>query len=143
MKNNLLVKLLAKSFEEFGQFSTDFNEHVQTDLYQSHLVVTITFEIQNLLNNTQYSKRLNLIFVDAKNIENIDRFVRQFKMVLNKEKIITTKDKMVERLEQYLKGVHRFLMIGELPNLIKKGHRAQDEYMNLRNILDLMIKIKK
>ena len=81
--------------------------------------------------------------MDAKNIENIDRFVRQFKMVLNKEKIITTKDKMVERLEQYLKGVHRFLMIGELPNLIKKGHRAQDEYMNLRNILDLMIKIKK
>ena len=81
--------------------------------------------------------------MDAPNIENFDRFVRQLKMIVNKEKIITTKDKAIEKIENLIKGINRFVMIAELPNLIKRGSQAQDEYMKLRNILDLMNRLRK
>jgi len=132
------------NYEIFEDFMLNFDTWQVRDIYQSLITVTFLFEIRNKLNeNNVYSKRLHLIFMDTVNIENSDRFVRQLKAVLNKEKIITTKDKTVEKIEGYVKGVSRFLMVGEFPNLIQKGNNAQDEYLKLRNVLDLMVKIKK
>ena len=132
------------NYEIFEDFMLNFETLHAKDLYQTMITATFLFEIRNKLNDDNvYNKRLHFIFMDTVNIENSDRFVRQFKAVLNKEKIITTKDKTVEKIEEYVKGVSRFLMGGELPNLIQKGVHAQDEYLKLRNVLDLMIKIRK
>jgi len=142
--NKELDKTEVVNYEIFEDFMLNFDTIHTKDLYQNLVTATFLFEIRNKLNdNNVYNKRLHLIFMDTVNIDNTDRFVRQFKAVLNKEKIITTKDKTVEKIEAYVKGVSRLLMVGELPNLIQKGANAQDEYLKLRNVLDLMVKIRK
>jgi len=132
------------NYEIYEDFMLNFDTWAAREIYQSLVTVTFLFEIRNKLNeNNVYSKRFHMIFMDSVSIDNSDRFVRQLKAVLNKEKIITTKDKTVEKIEAYVKGVSRFLMVGELPNVIQKGNHAQDEYLKLRNALDLMVKIRK
>lgn len=135
--------MLAKDYDLFNGFLSEFNHFTVKELYETLVAVTFFFEVTNHMIESTYTKKLHLVFLDVVNIENHDRFVRQFKAILNKEKIITTKDKIVERVEHFIKGVSRFILIGELPNLIKKGTQAQEEYMKLRNVLDVMVKIKK
>ena len=93
--------------------------------------------------NNMYSRKLSLIFLDVKKIDNIDIFSRQLKAIINKEKIFTVKDKIVEKLENIIKGVEKNIIIGMFPYLIKLNENASEKLIKIRDCLELISKLSR
>jgi hypothetical protein len=112
-------------------------------LYENLIICQFFFQIINKENKTPYARKLNLIFFDDKNIEYPERFVRHLKSYLKNEKIPTGLDKNLQKIESYLKGLNRMLVVGELPNLIEKSSEGDAELNRLRILVDIISGMKK
>lgn len=116
--------------------------NVTSLIYTKFINFSICFEIHNkdiLLNET---KKFNFISLNILDIENLDMFVRQYSLLNDNEKITSIKEKTIEKLEPFIKGSGRSVLIAEIPFLIKLNRNSGKKFEKVKRILDLLSKLK-
>lgn len=69
-------------------------------------------------------------------------FVRQYSLLNENDKITSIKEKTIERLEPFIKGSGRSVLLAEIPFLIKLNRNSGRKFEKVKRILDLLSKLK-
>ena len=81
--------------------------------------------------------------IDNSFIENDEKFLRQFNILCsNKEKLTTIREKTIEKIENYIKGINKYLCFVEIPNLIKLNNNSKEKFDIIQKILNISSRLK-
>ncbi|KAL4497018.1 hypothetical protein ABPG72_002174 [Tetrahymena utriculariae] len=159
--NNLLrvkeiqyfLNYLDEEFSEPEQLTHDelqerFDMELKENLYNQTICISIIlFVSQQECNPKQqkqtsraegYKKQINFIFMNNQ-IPNKQQLARNIIAIANKEKTQQQKDKLIERMEPFIRSAEKRIMITELPNLIKFNDKSIDKYNLIKDILNFNI----
>ncbi|EAS07707.2 hypothetical protein TTHERM_00497610 (macronuclear) [Tetrahymena thermophila SB210] len=125
-----------------------FELELKESLYQQTICISIIlFVSQQDYNPKQqkqtsraegYKKQINIIFMNNQ-IPNKQQLAKNIIATANKEKILQQKDKLIERMEPFIRSAEKRIMITELPNLIKFNDKSIDKYNLIKDILNFNI----
>ena len=136
-------------FEDFDQLMNFINVKGKSLMYQETIMVSIIIVIFNKLNiPNQVSnevRRINILMLNTKDIENEEYYARYISSLLNKEKpkCISLKEKTLARAESHIKSANRYVCVCECPNFIKLNKNSQLKYNRFIKMFDIMSMISK
>ena len=113
-------------------------------MYQETIMVSIIVDLFNKLNipnqGSNEVRRINILMLNTKDIENEEYYARYINSLLNKEKskFIALKEKTLARAENHIKSADRYVCVCECPNFIKLNKNSQLKYNRFIKMFDIM-----
>lgn len=130
LSNYAILKGPREKFNDLESFLGCYEEALKRNAFQKLLVLnihpTIEYKVGAMLE--ERTKNLAIVLLSGNFVEQPEIFARHFQLISQGEKLATKKEPNVEAIESYIKGVDRYLVLAELPQLIKRNQKSVEKY---------------
>lgn len=127
-----------------AEFEQVFAEEIEGLIYREPLKITCHAEVEQMFGSQGklYYRKIHFVLLDAM-MEKMDVFARQFKQVIRRDKIIPNKERLIAQIEAIIAGKVQYLLLAEIPSVIKLNKNKQIKYNKIKQILEITAQLKK
>jgi hypothetical protein len=134
------------SFETYEEAMKFYRTRLQPTLYSRLAVITLFLEVGSKMVTTfgiGNLKKLHIIIMNDTQVNDIELFVNQMRGVLYAQKVLWLRDATVQKLDYFVRGIDKYMIVVELPEVLKLNDKVRMKYKRYRKILEIVTRLAK